>query len=242
MGISIGNKIELINLEEVIKNEENKHVYISKIYDILAPDSIQIAMPIYDGKIVPLPVNEKFAACFYTDKGLLQCNVLITSRYKSGNLFFLEVMLLGELKKVQRREYYRYNCVLDARIRTVSDHEFMVGQPEIQENDPDAPVEIMWDNIKILDISGGGAKIASKKHYERNTTIKITFMLLIVDEVAVFDLYARILASNLMKGRDDLYEQRMEFMKISQEDRDKIIRFIFESERVARAKKIGLNK
>ena len=63
---------------------------------------------------------------------------------------------------------------------------------------------------------------------------------MIVDEVAVFDLYARILASNLMRGRDDLYEQRMEFMKIAQEERDKIIRFIFESERVARAKEIGL--
>ena len=48
---------------------------------------------------------------------------------------------------------------------------------------------------------------------------------MIVDEVAVFDLYARILASNLMRGRDDLYEQRMEFMKIAQEERDKIIRF-----------------
>ena len=124
MSFSIGNKIELIKLEDVIKNNENKNVYISKIYDILSQDSIQIAMPIFNGKIVPLPVNEKFSACFYTEKGLLQCNVLITSRYKSGNLFFLEVLLLGELKKVQRREYYRYSCVLDARIREVSDREF----------------------------------------------------------------------------------------------------------------------
>lgn len=240
MSISIGNKIELIKLEDVIKNTENKNVYISKIYDIITPDSIQIAMPIFNGKIVPLPVNEKFSACFYTDSGLLQCNVIITSRYKNGNLFFLDVLMLGELKKVQRREYYRYNCVLDARIREVSDHEFLTGQPESVTGDPDKPVEILWENIKILDISGGGAKIASKKQLERNMTIKITFILMIVDEVAVFDLYARILACNLMRGRDDLYELRMEFMKISQEDRDKIIRFIFESERVARAKKIGL--
>ena len=240
MSFSIGNKIELIKLEDVIKNNENKNVYISKIYDILSQDSIQIAMPIFNGKIVPLPVNEKFSACLYTEKGLLQCNVLITSRYKSGNLFFLEVLLLGELKKVQRREYYRYSCVLDARIREVSDREFLTGQPESVTGDPNQPVEILWDNVKILDISGGGAKIASKKHIERNSTIKITFILMIVDEVAVFDLYARILASNLMRGRDDLYEQRMEFMKIAQEERDKIIRFIFESERVARAKEIGL--
>ena len=62
MSFSIGNKIELIKLEDVIKNNENKNVYISKIYDILSQDSIQIAMPIFNGKIVPLPVNEKYTA------------------------------------------------------------------------------------------------------------------------------------------------------------------------------------
>ncbi len=75
---------------------------------------------------------------------------------------------------------------------------------------------------------------------DRNQTIKITFYLMIVDEVATFDLYARILASNPMRNREDMFEQRMQFMKIEQEDRDKIIRFIFESERVARAKGIGI--
>lgn len=233
MGIAVGNKIELVKLEDVIRNEKNRKVYVSKIYDIITSQTLQIAMPIYDGKIVPLGVDEKYTACFYTSKGLLQCNVLVTSRYKSGNLFFLEVMMLGDLSKVQRRQFYRYNCVLDAKIRIISDNEFTTERLD----DPDIPEdELTWEPAKTLDISGGGAKIVSKNHIDRNECVKIKFSVVIVDEIVSFNLYARILSSTSVQNRTDLYEQRLEFMKISQEDRDKIIRFIFESERVARAK------
>ena len=113
MGLSIGNKIELVKLEQIIRNDSNKKVFSSKICDIMPKNVLQISMPIYEGKIVPLNVNDKYSACFYTDKGLLQTNVLITSRYRSGNLFFLEVTMLGNLEKVQRREFYRYKCIMN---------------------------------------------------------------------------------------------------------------------------------
>ena len=57
MGIAIGNKIELVRLDQVIRNEQNKKVYVSKIYDILDQDKLQIAMPIFEGRIVPLDLS-----------------------------------------------------------------------------------------------------------------------------------------------------------------------------------------
>lgn len=237
MGVSIGNKIELVKLEQIIRNEQNRKVYVSKICDILPNNTLQIAMPIFEGKIVPLGVEDKYSACFYTDKGLLQCNIIITSRYKSGNLFFLEILLLGDLAKVQRREFYRYNCVMDASIRVVSDEEYDTGIPD-NTTVPEEALE--WQGAKILDISGGGAKIVERMHLDRNEVVKIKFMVFIINEVVGFNLFARILGSTPVAGRSDLFEQRLEFMKISQEERDKIIKFIFESERVARAKEVGL--
>lgn len=237
MGISIGNKIELVLLEQIIKNDSNKKVYVSKIYDIMPNGLLQIAMPIYDGKIVPLSVNEKYSACFYTDRGLLQCNVIITARYKNGNLFFLDVRMLNELNKVQRRAYYRYSCLLDGKIRVVSDDEFTTGMLD----DPSIPeIDLPWDDVKILDISGGGAKIVGHKHLDRDEVIKIRFMVAILDEIVSFNLFARILSSTPLKNKSGLYELRLEFMKISLDDIDKIIKFIFESERVARAKDMGM--
>lgn len=237
MGLSIGNKIELVDLEQVIKNEKNKKVYVSKIYDIMQGNTLQIAMPIYEGKIVPLSVNDKYSACFYTDRGLLQCNVIVSARYKSGNLFFLEVIMLGELAKVQRREFYRYNCSLEAKIRVVSDEEYETGVPE----DTSIPEEELdWQVAKIADISGGGVKLYQHQHLEKNEVIKLKFMVAILDEIVSFNLFGRILASVPVQGRTDIFEQRIEFMKIRQEDRDKIIKFIFESERMNRAREAGL--
>ena len=55
-------------------------------------------------------------------------------------------------------------------------------------------------------------------------------MVAILDEIVSFNLFGRILASVPVQGRTDIFEQRIEFMKIRQEDRDKIIKFIFERE------------
>lgn len=235
MGISVGNKVELVLLDQIIKNEKNRKVYVSKIYDFIDDKTLQVAMPIFEGKIVPLPVNEKFSACFYTDKGLLQCNILVKSRYKDGNLFFMDVTLLGELTKVQRREFYRYQCLMDAKLRVVSDNEYDTGFPD----DPEVPVEALEYPVKILDISGGGARLATKHSLDRNEIVKIKFSVRIIDEHFGFELFARILGSTAIQGRRDLFEQRLEFMKIRQEERDRIIRFIFESERMARKREIG---
>ncbi len=236
MAISVGNKLELIRLENVIKNDAEKKVYISKVYDILPKRILQIAMPILEGKIVPLEVDGKYYAVFYTDKGLLSCNVIVSQRYKSGNLFFVDIKLLSEPAKVQRREYYRYNCKLEAKYRAISVNEYETGVPDNAEIPED---DLPWEQSVILDISGGGLRAIQKENVERGTVIRVKFSLSISDKVHTFRPFAKVLSSTLKEGRIPAYEVRMKFLKIRQEDRDDIIRFIFESERAARAKESG---
>ena len=235
MGLSIGNKIELVRLDQIIRNDSVKKVFSSKICDIMPKNVLQISMPIYEGKIVPLNVNDKYSACFYTDKGLLQTNVIISSRYRSGNLFFLEITLLGNLEKVQRREFYRYKCIMNGKMRIVSDEEY--DNPATYDL---SDKELVWSDLKIIDISGGGLKIVSKMDIERNEIVMVDFKITILDVVHSFNLMARILSNNAIAGHSGLYEQRLEFLKMDQENRDIIIKFIFESERQNRAKESGL--
>ena len=237
MGISVGNKIELVMLDDIIKNEKNKKVYVSKIFDILPGNKLQIAMPIYEGKIVPLSVSEKYSACFYTDKGLMQCNVIVTARYKEGHMFFLEVLILGQLEKVQRRQFYRYICKLGAKVRVVSDEEYETGLPEVDVISED---DLEWNEAKILDISGGGAKIYQRQFLDKNEIVKIKFVLAVEDFTFRFSLFARVLSSVHVQNHSEIVEQRLEFMKITKEERDNIIKYIFESERRNRAKEMGM--
>lgn len=237
MGITIGNKIELVNLDDVIRNEKNKKVYVSKIFDILPGNKLQIAMPIYEGRIVPLNVSDKYSACFYTDKGLLQCNVIITSRYKDGHMFFLEVLILGQLEKVQRRQFYRYVCKVNAKVRLVSDEEYETGKPDAEVISED---DLEWDDARILDISGGGAKIYQRHFLDKNEIIKLKFSLSVDDLYFRFSLFARVLGSVQVQNNSGIVEQRLEFMKITKDERDNIIKYIFESERLNRAKEMGM--
>lgn len=237
MGISIGNKIELVKLDDIIRNEKNKKVYVSKIFDILPGNKLQIAMPIFEGKIVPLSVSEKYSACFYTDKGLLQCNVIITSRYKEGHMFFLEVLILGQLEKVQRRQFYRYVCKLNAKIRVVSDEEYETGKPDFEVISED---DLEWNDAKLMDISGGGAKIYQKQFLEKNEIVKLKFVLSVEEYNFRLSLFARVLSSVYVQNHSEIVEQRLEFLKITKDERDNIIKYIFESERLNRAKEMGM--
>ena len=237
MGISIGNKIELVMLDDIIRNEANKKVYVSKIFDILPGNKLQIAMPIYEGKIVPLSVSDKYSTCFYTDKGLLQCNVIVTSRYKDGHMFFLEVLILGQLEKVQRRQFYRYVCKLNAKIRVVSDEEYETGKLDYEVISED---DLEWNDAKFMDISGGGAKIIQRNFLEKNEVVKLKFVLSVAEYTFRLSLYARILSSVHIQNHSDLCEQRLEFLKITKDERDNIIKYIFESERLNRAKEMGM--
>lgn len=237
MGISIGNKIELVMLDDIIRNESNKKVYVSKIFDILPGNKLQIAMPIYEGKIVPLNVSDKYSACFYTDKGLLQCNVIITSRYKDGHMFFLEVLILGQLEKVQRRQFYRYMCKLNAKIRVVSDEEYETGKLDYEVISED---DLEWNEAKLMDISGGGAKIIQRLYLDKNEVVKLKFVLSVDEYIFRFSLFARVLSSVRVQNHSEIYELRLEFLKITKEEIDNIIKYIFESERRNRAKEMGM--
>lgn len=232
MGITIGCKIELVSLDDIARNVQNKKVYVSKVYDVLETNLLQIAMPIYDGKMIPLSVGSSYSACFFTDKGLYECNISVSSRYKSGNLFFLEVILLTQLKKVQRREFFRLDCSINSKIRIMTDEEYETGVYDESTS---------WEDAKIVDISGGGVKLIKQNYIEPNEMIILQFDLPIEGKVIPMELVGRILRSIPFQGRTDIYDERIEFINITKEKRDIIVKYIFECQRMMRAKESGLS-
>jgi hypothetical protein len=111
----------------------------------------------------------------------------------------------------------------------VSDEEYDTGIPD----DISVPEDALpWQPARIVDISGGGLRLNQRTNIERNEVVKVKFMVSIVGEILQFNLFARILSSTPVRERSDMFEQRMEFLKITQDERDKIVRFIFESERM----------
>lgn len=234
-----GDKLELTSTrfsEEKPEDLEGKagargRIYYSKIYDIRSEEIIEIEMPMEKGKLILLPVGGEFDLCFYTSSGLYQCYSVVKDRYKSRNIYILVMELTSGLRKFQRREYYRFNCILDMKCRALSDEE---QEAYVSRSVEFLDTDLTLEDGVIVDISGGGARFVSDHRYEENAKVLFDFTLNMDDKPQKFSIVGRIIKSNPKEGVPDKFENRVKFLSLDSHKREDIIRYIFEEERKIR--------
>ncbi|MEG1848636.1 MAG: flagellar brake domain-containing protein [Lachnospiraceae bacterium] len=224
-----GGKIDIQDLPKGNRTDilEIKKVYISQVSEILSEDRIEITMPMVQTKLILLEVDEKYDLYFYTPKGVYQVYSRVVNRYKKNNLYYLEMELTSKLCKVQRREYYRYGCAMEMRIRTLEPQELKAFEKKERCYIPDLPEK----NAIIVDISGGGIRFVSKQPYELQQLLYCSFTMEIKGAPMEFHLISKVLAIKKMDEMEDLQEYRVQFYSITKLEREDIIRYIFEEER-----------
>lgn len=235
--IQIGNRIELESVKKGVNEygEIVRKTYRSELYEIVTEDKIKIAMPMEQTKLVLLPVDGEYSMCFYTPNGLYQCMARVAERYKSNSLFVLVMELETDLQKYQRREYYRLNTVLDMKCRPLDNGEGINPLEHVEFMDTD----LTFDNGVMVDISGGGARFISTVQYAKESLIQFVFSLFVNGSITEYKLLGRVLKSEKMENREDSYENRIQFVNMMNEDRESIIRYIFEEERKIRRRARG---
>ncbi|WFR54958.1 flagellar brake domain-containing protein [Anaerocolumna sp. AGMB13025] len=248
--VSIGDKLELKSIRFSAKEIENEKVYKSQVLDFIDEDTASILMPIEGGRVIPLTIGDKYNLCFYTKKGLYQCKSVITDRSRINNVFVLTVQFTSELEKYQRRQYYRLKYLLEFKYSIITDMEISImnklrNNNAKKEEEKQAFLDTL-DSIKkeilsgtILDISGGGARFVSGHNHEHGIMIQ---MLLDFDNglgAKSFQIQAIIVSSDKMINRQGFYEHRVQFIDMTKEEREAIIKFIFEEERRQRKKEKG---
>lgn len=227
-----GDKIEVQAVEGAILggNAGNKKVYNSQVYDILDDERLEIMMPMDGTKLILLPVDGEYQFCFYTRKGLYQCFIRVVERYKDNNVYILLCELTSPIGKFQRREYYRYACILPVKTRELLEEELEA----LKEKKYQMWVGLPLTKGNIVDISGGGIRFVSTTRYTEGTQIAIGFSLNMHGKEEPYELVGKILKSRENEMRRGEYEHRVKFTLISNVQREEIIRYIFEEERKSR--------
>ncbi len=233
--IEVGVKLDLEKIENRLSSkDEEKQVYISQVLDESENGNVLVSMPIKEGNVVPLSTGQKFIATFYTKSGLLRCNVVVTGRFKKGTLFLMEIAIATDFKKVQRREFFRYNCRMPMEYRIVKEEEkdlIDAGTDyEISDMQPE------WKNAAILDISGGGIRFVSTNKEEDNSLIQVRFSLKIASEELMLSPFAILLRCEQNSNNKSLYNSHIMFKGIDKKLQETIVRFIFEEQRKKRSK------
>lgn len=240
--VTIGDKLDLKSLSFSTKTIENEKIYKSQVLDFISEDTLSILMPIEGAKVIPLTVGEKYSLCFYTKKGLYQCKSVITDRGRIDNVYVLTVQITSQLEKYQRRQFYRLEYLLEIKYRIISDMEISIMN-RLQNNNYENEAEqqsfinsleaLQKDRLSgtILDISGGGARFVSEQNHERGNMLEMSMEFDNSLGSKDFIIQALILSSNRMINRQGFYEHRVQFRDIPKEEREAIIKFIFEEER-----------
>lgn len=250
-----GDRIRLtaIQGEENTKKEAN---YYSRVVEIMDSNRIKVAMPIVNGKYVVLDSLKQYRMEFITRKGIFACDARIVRRFKEKLNFFVVFELMSELEKLQRREYYRLDCIFDIRFRRAMDGNIMqkgededleVAHDSNNETENENEVKLVyhkkkvpWHTAIVTNISGGGVRFNSREALNKGEHVLLKMHLKFDNEEGDYEIPAKVIHSGEIPNRPELFEARVQFTDISMQDREDIIRFVFDEERRIRRRKKGL--
>lgn len=249
--IKVGDKIEMYRISAQLDESEVRRQYISQLLDYMEDDQVKLAMPMEGGRMVPLTVGDMYEVCFYTSSGLFQARLEIVDRYKENNIFLLVGEFRSDLEKCQRRQYYRLEHIIDINYRTYTKEEEIL-QRRLKLNDfanEEAriscrkildEVQKKWMLATITDISGGGARFNSFNEHKKESMLFLRIPITQKGISTIFELKCEVVDCNVLPKRTDFYETRVKFVDIDRDEREQIVRFIFEQERKMLRKGISI--
>ena len=230
-----GDKIDINYL-----HQNNGKTYKSGVFDFISDNEIELTMPTDEGKMVMFNIGFECQFYFYTGRGLYTCEAVITNRYKRDNFYLLSAKIKTGLKKFQRREYFRLECMLDfayykipkevAKLETTEDLFEEIANPEYIEQKRLG---------RTKDLSGGGMRFTTMEELEIGSKILAVIRLSNERINQTFYLVMDIIACVPEQKMQGLWIARGKFEFKNIKDRDLIIRYVFEEDRMKRKRENG---
>ncbi len=250
--VTPGDRMELIRLTNSFGEDVEIKQFNSKVLDLLDEETAKISMPMENTRIIPLEIGEKYRFCFYTGRGLYHCKGEVIERYREELVPVLIVRFDSELEKFQRRQYYRLEYIMDIQYHVISREEDIYEKRLIENQFNSLEEQELcqkaydlarnkWNLATIVDISGGGCKFNSNFKHEKGQKITLQIQYSLQEKRVKCKYLARVIFSEEIERKKGWFEHRVEFIDINIDERETLIKFIFEEERKIRRKERGLS-
>ena len=241
--IQPGDKVDISfiqQLENLDVDEKESRTYKSQVLDFKENGNLEISMPSVGTRLILLPLGVRLEFVFFTKNGLYRAMGQIKERYKSDNVYMLEIELKTQLEKFQRREFFRYPYVLDINYYTITDEEakFESGDALLIHIREIGETEEREYAGSIVDLSGGGIRFRTDKELEADEHLLFSMHLQNENLNKQYYIIGKVISCvrseriGQMPGKK--YEVRAKFQIRDNNTREEIIRFIFEEERKER--------
>ncbi len=217
--ITLGTKLEI----ELLNNlgEKIEPFLASKFEWAETQDMAFIGAPIHEGLLYPVHIGSTMDLLFINKFDYYTFNAKVIERRVSENIALLKVKLLGDIKKIQRRQYYRFECSrqMDYRLHEGSDP---------------GDTDVKYTNGVTRDLSGGGLCFVTVPKLEMGKLLECELFLDTAKSVKFVGRIVRV--SKLPSEQKFDYEIGLLYEGIENRDREAIIKFIFEEQRKLRKK------
>lgn len=236
-----GDKVDISFIQHIENvNVETAKVYKSQVLDLKENGNLDVSMPSEGTRLILLPLGVRMEFVFYTRGGLYRAIGQVAERYKSDNIYMLEIELKTQLEKFQRREFFRYPCLLDFNFYTISDLDlnFESGDALLIHLRETGETREREHEGSIVDLSGGGVRFRTDA--ELKSDEKLLFSIHLQNENLNKQYYilgsviSCVRVERIQPGNDKKYEVRAKFQIKDSNTREEIVRFIFEEERKER--------
>lgn len=221
--ITIGTKLE-VSITNDFKDHKNK--YISQLEQIVDEHTLIIAVPIYAGNIIAISVGAIVNIVFYNEKGVFSFNAEVKKRGVKDNINVLILDAIQPLKKIQRREYFRFDWVMPVKYKEVKNIQSIKDEEAIRmicREDEDEPFE----RALTKNISGGGIGIITKKQHDMKSYIAVQLSL---NKCVTINVIGKVVRAKLYNSQTMQYDTGILFTHVNPQKRDAIIKFIFEQQ------------
>lgn len=227
--LKVGNKIEIDKVSKADEGYAGSEVYVSQILELDENgEEITVAMPMFNGHVVPLAVDQELNVYFYSEKGIFRAKCRVVSRGNQDNIYIMKLKLISEMKKFQRRQFYRLLCNIEAIIRILNDEQV---NTYLRTYLPPVVDSEQADIGMIVDISGGGVRIMTDVKLDVDSCLFITFPIKMNIGDVNIEVLGKVVASIESPNRENYYDNRIQFKDIDIELRDTIVKYIYEQQR-----------
>lgn len=206
--ICIGEKINLLLL-----NGYDNHQYVSRVEEINEDETIDVLIPIAKNKIVYIKNDTVLKVIVAKEGAIFEFKAKIVNKL-FGAIPLLRLVRVSEINKIQRRNYFRLKVVEPIHVKQVISLKEKLYDEQFSAN--------------MVDISGGGLAITANKELNINDLIEVTMNL----NSNLINILGRVVRKEIKEEvKVNKFAYGVTFEKITELERNIIMRFIFEEQR-----------
>lgn len=213
--------------------------YTSSLISVISDYELKISIPIYQSKLITLNEGDVYTVQFYTTSGFYQCKCVVKGTEKEGTIAVARIRTVSALERYQRRQYFRMNCLIPVKYAKLTEYQqrLYAGLKDSTSESRKKLIEqqialedIQLRNGTMLDISGGGLRFNTLELYETDDVFIVIPEIPKITETVPFLLCQEVLIRQV-GFNNETYENKLKFINITSDEREKIITYIFALER-----------